>query len=80
MVVYSYSERMIELTTSTVVLSMARRFNASDKAVYEAWTDPQLMKKWLFTTEDTNQVIKNSLRAGEAGKSPTAGKAPITGQ
>ncbi|MBD8014881.1 SRPBCC domain-containing protein [Planococcus sp. Sa1BUA13] len=55
---------MIELTTSTVVLSMARRFNASDKAVYEAWTNPQLMKKWLFTTEDTNQVTKNSLRAG----------------
>lgn len=52
------------MTTSTVVLSMARRFNASDKAVYEAWTNPELMKKWLFTQEDTNQVAKNVLRAG----------------
>ena len=55
---------MIQLTTSTVTLSMARRFNASDKAVYEAWTNPELMKKWLFTAEDTNQVAKNALRAG----------------
>ena len=52
------------MTTSTVVLSMARRFNASEKEVYEAWTNPQLMKKWLFTAEDTNQVAVNSLRAG----------------
>ena len=52
------------MTTSTVVLSMARRFHASDKAVYEAWTNPELMKKWLFTSEDTNQVAKSSLRAG----------------
>ena len=52
------------MTTSTVVLSMARRFNASDKVVYEAWTNPDLMKKWLFTTESTNQVTNNSLRAG----------------
>ena len=52
------------MTTSTVSLSMARRFNASDKAVYEAWTTPELMKKWLFTTEDSNQVAKNSLRMG----------------
>lgn len=43
---------------------MARRFKASDKAVYEAWTNPELMKKWLFTTEVTNQLAKNSLRAG----------------
>ncbi|WP_308788557.1 SRPBCC family protein [Planomicrobium stackebrandtii] len=57
---------MIELTTSTVTLSMARRFNASDKAVYEAWTNPELMKKWLFTQEDTNQATKNSLRVGGA--------------
>lgn len=52
------------MRTSAVTLSMARRFNASDKAVYEAWTNPELMKKWLFTQEDTNQVAKNSLRGG----------------
>ncbi|WP_040851612.1 SRPBCC family protein [Planococcus antarcticus] len=55
---------MIQLTTLTVTLSMARRFNASDKAVYEAWTNPELMKKWLFTQQGTNQVAKNSLREG----------------
>lgn len=52
------------MTTSTVTLTMTRRYHASDKAVYEAWTNPELMKKWLFTAEATNQVAKNSLREG----------------
>jgi len=50
--------------TSTIVLTMARRLNASSNDVYKAWTKPELMKKWLFTTESTNVVAKNDLRIG----------------
>lgn len=49
---------------STIVLTMARRINASSNDVYKAWTKPELMKKWLFTTESTNVVAKNDLRIG----------------
>ncbi|WP_033543173.1 SRPBCC family protein [Planococcus sp. CAU13] len=50
--------------TSTVVLTMARRFQASPKDVYKAWTKPELMKKWLFSTESTNQVVRNEFHIG----------------
>lgn len=55
---------MIPLPTSTVVLTMARRFDAEEKAVFDAWTKPELMRQWLFTSEDTNQVVKNNLQPG----------------
>ena len=54
------------MATSTVVLTMARRFNASEKAVFDAWTRPELMRQWLFTSEDTNQVVQNDLQTGGA--------------
>lgn len=50
--------------TSTVVLTMARRFQASPTDVYKAWTKPELMKKWLFSTESTNQMARNEFRIG----------------
>ncbi|MFD1032775.1 SRPBCC family protein [Metaplanococcus flavidus] len=50
--------------TSTIVLTMARRLNASSNDVYKAWTKPELMKKWLFTTDSTNVVAKNDFRIG----------------
>lgn len=50
--------------TSTIVLTMARRFQASPTDVYKAWTKPELMKKWLFTTEATNQSVKNDFQIG----------------
>lgn len=50
--------------TSTVVLTMARRFQASPTDVYKAWTNPDLMKKWLFTTESTNQMARNEFQTG----------------
>ena len=54
------------MATSTIVLTMARRFNASEKAVFDAWTKPELMRQWLFTSEDTNQIVQNDLQAGGA--------------
>ncbi|MFC3209786.1 SRPBCC family protein [Planomicrobium okeanokoites] len=50
--------------TATIVLTMARRINANSTDVFKAWTKPELMKKWLFTTEATNVVAKNDLRVG----------------
>ncbi|WKA58761.1 SRPBCC domain-containing protein [Planococcus shenhongbingii] len=50
--------------TSTVTLNMARRFNAKSETVFEAWTNPEMMKKWLFTQESTNKVAKSDLRLG----------------
>lgn len=50
--------------TSTIVLTMARRFHASPNDVFKAWTKPELMKKWLFTTESTNRVAENDFRIG----------------
>lgn len=50
--------------TSTVVLTMARRINASSTDVFKAWTKPELMKKWLFTTEATNVVARNDFWIG----------------
>ncbi|MDN7243043.1 SRPBCC domain-containing protein [Planococcus sp. N028] len=52
--------------TSTIMISMARRFNANPKQVFDAWVKPELMKKWLFTSEKTNKVLKNDLRIGGA--------------
>lgn len=50
--------------TSTVVLTMARRLNASEEMVFSAWVEPELMKKWFFTMESTNKVAANDLRVG----------------
>lgn len=50
--------------TSTIVLTMARRINASSNDVFKAWTKLELMKKWLFTTESTNQIARNDFRVG----------------
>lgn len=50
--------------TSTIMISMARRFQAHPRQVFEAWVKPELMKKWLFTSEETNQLLNNDPRVG----------------
>lgn len=50
--------------TSTVMISMARRFEARPEQVFEAWVKPELMKKWLFTSESTNKAVNNDPRVG----------------
>lgn len=50
--------------TSTVTISMARRFHERPEQVFDAWVKPELMKKWLMTSEATNRVLKNELREG----------------
>ncbi|TWT02531.1 SRPBCC domain-containing protein [Planomicrobium sp. CPCC 101079] len=50
--------------TSSVMISMARRFEVRPERVFEAWVKPELMKKWLFTSEATNKAVNNELRVG----------------
>src|SRR5690606_14246443 len=58
-------ERNVKMKkTSTVVLTMARRFQANSNDVYKAWTKPELMKKWLFSSDATNQVARNEFHIG----------------
>ena len=37
-------------TTAAQGLRMTRRFDASPERLFEAWTEPNLASRWLFTT------------------------------
>ncbi|WP_277674380.1 SRPBCC family protein [Piscibacillus halophilus] len=49
---------------STITLTIGKSFNVGPEKVFEAWVTPDLMKKWLFTTEPTNQVAKSDPHVG----------------
>ena len=36
------------------VLRITRRFEASPERVFDAWLDPAIARKWLFTSPDTD--------------------------
>jgi len=36
------------MTAELSTLVMTRRFEASPEAVFDAWTDPEIAKRWLF--------------------------------
>lgn len=42
-----------------VNLDMEFKVNASVEKVFEAWTNPNVFKQWLFTTKETNKVAQN---------------------
>lgn len=48
----------------TITLTMVRTFAAPCEKVYDAWTNPDMMRKWLFTLENTNKVAKNNPEVG----------------
>lgn len=54
---------------STTLLTMKRSFNVPANQVLDAWLNPKLMKKWLFTSETTNKVIQNEPKSAALGKS-----------
>ncbi|MFF5399677.1 SRPBCC domain-containing protein [Peribacillus butanolivorans] len=47
------------VNTSTTTLTMIRRFDVPAERVFEAWLNPELMRKWFFTMESTNKVANN---------------------
>jgi uncharacterized protein YndB with AHSA1/START domain len=49
---------------STTTLKMTRQFNVSAEKVFDAWLNPAMMKKWLFTTELTNKLAMSEARVG----------------
>ena len=52
------------MKTSMTTVTMLRKFNCGADKVFEAWTTPELMKKWFFTMEHTNKVAANDFRIG----------------
>jgi uncharacterized protein YndB with AHSA1/START domain len=50
--------------TSTTTLTMKRSFDVSADRVFDAWLNPEMMRKWLFTMESTNKVAKNEPHVG----------------
>lgn len=44
---------------SETTLTMNRKFDAPIERVFDAWLNPEMFRKWLFTLESTNKVAKN---------------------
>lgn len=44
---------------SQVTLQMKRQFSVRPERVFDAWLDPNCMKRWLFTTSGSNKVCTN---------------------
>ncbi len=51
---------------SVTTLTMTRRFDVTAERVFDAWLNPVMMRRWLFTLERTNKVAKNEPFVGGA--------------
>ncbi|CAG9622455.1 SRPBCC family protein [Sutcliffiella rhizosphaerae] len=49
---------------STTTLTMTRNFDVAPERVFDAWLNPDMMRKWFFTLEGTNKVAKNDPKVG----------------
>ncbi len=49
---------------STTTLIMKREFNVKPERVFDAWLNPEMMRKWFFTLEGTNKVAQNDPKEG----------------
>lgn len=49
---------------STTTLIMKRDFNEKSERVFDAWLNPEMMRKWFFTLEGTNKITKNNPQVG----------------
>ncbi|MFJ7941630.1 SRPBCC domain-containing protein [Peribacillus sp. NPDC096622] len=49
---------------STTTLKMIRNFDVKAERVFDAWLNPEMMRKWFFTLEGTNKVAQNDPQVG----------------
>ena len=49
---------------STTTLTMIRKFDVASEKVFDAWLNPEMMRRWFFTLEGTNQVAQNHPQVG----------------
>lgn len=49
---------------STTTLKMTRSFDVAPERVFDAWLNPEMMRKWFFTLEGTNKVAQNNPQVG----------------
>ena len=49
---------------SKTVLTMTRDFDVAVEKVFDAWLNPEMMRKWFFTLEGTNKVAQNTAQVG----------------
>ena len=49
---------------STTTLKMTRNFDVVPEMVFDAWLNPEMMRKWFFTLEGTNKVAQNDPQVG----------------
>ena len=49
---------------STTTLTMTRNFDVASERVFDAWLNPEMMKKWFFTLEGTNKVAQSNPHVG----------------
>ena len=49
---------------STTTLTMKREFPVTRERVFDAWLNPEMMRKWFFTLEGTNKVTRNNPEVG----------------
>ena len=49
---------------STTTLTMKREFDVKRERVFDAWLNPEMMRKWFFTLEGTNKVTQNNPEVG----------------
>ena len=50
--------------TSITTLIMERKFDVPAEKVFDAWTNGEMIKKWMFTMEHTNKVAESDPRVG----------------
>ncbi|WP_081864537.1 SRPBCC family protein [Chondromyces apiculatus] len=58
------------MTTSEQAITIVRILDASPEALYAAWTDPQLMQRWMGTR------VKADVRVGPTGTSSPVDERP----
>ena len=53
------------MNQENIALTLTRKINASAERLYDAWTQPELMKKWFHPAKDwTTPMAENELKVG----------------